>query len=340
MTPGAALAQTALLGLGHFAVDVAGLATTADLALQTGADLRAATRLILAYNFLAFAPQIALGWLADRYRLLRAMGLAGCVLAAAGVLVGRHAPWPAVLLVATGNALFHVGAGGLVLRVAGGRAGLAGLFVGPGDLGVLVGVNLGRGVWGGSLVPFALAGLAAAVPLLAVDDEERAAPARVPASVWPLVGVLCGAVLLRGVLSTWIGARQPLAWAMDAGLLVTAGVVKTLAGFVADRVGWLLLGVVGAAAAIPCFAAGPQPGWQSLLATACVALPMPLTLAALSRLLPMRPGLAFGLTALWVYLGSPPFGNHLVRPALPGLACALQAACTGLLWVGLRATKL
>jgi hypothetical protein len=284
----------------------------------------------------------------DRARVLRGAGVVGCVLVALGTSLHGVAPRPAVALCAVGNALFHVGAGGMVLQLAGGWAALAGLFVGPGDLGVLWGTNAGRGLWPTGTWPFVLLCMASVVPLLALgrvqtacgrggDAARRAAPST-GRKGWGLVlvlSLLSLAVVLRSVGATWVSAAGPASAGVVAGLYIAAFGAKCIGGFLADRLGWLVIAVGAAAAALPLLALGSMSGWLAITTAALVALPMPVTLAAISRLYPTRPAFAFGLTTFWVYLGGPPFAEPLVHPGVIWLACAAQGACVATLLLGL-----
>ena len=78
---------------------------------------------VILYNFFAFAGQMPIGILADRWNRNALVSTIGCGLVAAGVLVATF-NIPMVLLAAAviagiGNAMFHMGGGIDVLNVSG-----------------------------------------------------------------------------------------------------------------------------------------------------------------------------------------------------------------------------
>ena len=95
---------------------------------------------VLLYNFCAFAVQMPLGLLADKWNRNILFALAGCLLV--GLAYGLvQIPVAAVIVVGLGNALFHVGGGLDVLNVSEKKLGALGVFVSPGALGIYYGTD-------------------------------------------------------------------------------------------------------------------------------------------------------------------------------------------------------
>ncbi len=125
--------------LAHFFVDFCS-ATLIFGALPNEGDWRLS---LLLYNFCAFALQMPIGLLTDRYgKSLMCVKFACMFLAAAcllGIMSGGWlSPFIAVLA-GLGNGLFHIGAGIAVLQRSGKSAGPLWIFVAPGALGVFLG---------------------------------------------------------------------------------------------------------------------------------------------------------------------------------------------------------
>ena len=190
-----------MLGVLHGLVDMVSLAVLycqVPLGCPSAADI---VFWALVYNLVAFGLQGPVGLLADRLQTYRAFAVAGLLIVAGA---GAAATWsaPAIVVVAVGNALFHVGAGGLVLRSSGGRASLPGVFVGPGVLGLALGIALGlkgfpqrlaiAGAMAAAAALLAMAHLAPPVPVAAPAGggaggrlrNEKAAPGGTPKSAW------------------------------------------------------------------------------------------------------------------------------------------------------------
>ena len=98
----------------------------------------------LIYNFIAFALQVPIGYLADRLKLRHTYcAIFGCLLVAAGLLL-PGLPWVKLGLCAFGNAFFHIGGGIDALVNAGGRFARSGIFVAAGGIGVPLGTLAGK----------------------------------------------------------------------------------------------------------------------------------------------------------------------------------------------------
>ncbi|MBI5831748.1 MAG: hypothetical protein HZB16_05460 [Armatimonadetes bacterium] len=320
------LAAAGLLGLGHLAVESATVAAVVALAARQDIPYAQALACIAGYNALAFVTQPLLGGTVDRLRACRGSAVLGCLLAALGAFMLREAPTCAVVVCALGNALFHVGAGAMALHHWPRSATAQGLFVGPGDLGVLVGLLVGRGVWPPCERWFAIASLAAIVPLLAMPPVRLTVPSAISPTRWSRwsLALLIAAVMCRPATVGFLAASVRTDGWLLAQLYVVAAVAKCLGGWLADRWGWRPTMVLAAgltAALVPLSHAGPA---ALLLAAALAQVPTGVTLAAIGQRLPAWPAAAFGLTTLFVYIGGPP----ALRP-LSGAhwAVLVQAAC-------------
>lgn len=291
--------------------------------------------LLLLYNFCAFAVQMPLGVLADRWQRDGRVAAAGALLVAAAYLV-PGVPVLTVLLAGLGNAAFHVGGGLAVLEQAHDRAGPLGLFVSPGALGLFLGTLLGKGAaLPLFLPPLVLLGLTLLLGRLPdPDGPAREAPAPAPGkTLWPLA-LLLGVVVLR----SWVGMSLTFPWKGTGHwalcLTVSLALGKAAGGVLADRFGPMRTAAVSLSlsAALLLGSRWPVCG---VLAVFLFNMTMPLTLWACTRLLPRSRGFAFGLLTFGLFLGFLPtaFG----APGLSGgPAAGLAALSLVLLWPGLR----
>lgn len=353
-----------LLGLVHAATD---LATVTAMLRATGlhADTAGAVfAWFLVYDVLAFAGQPLVGVVADRLRagpvVLAGLGLTGCALLLAslgggpGVAVGLAT----VVVAGLGNAVTHVGAGIVVLRGDLTRAKPAGLLVAPGALGLGLGLWFGRdpGLGATWWVAVPLAGAAAlAVHLhrrgrLEPETSGASLGAGVPTSPGERLAALparrlaataVGLLLVSVAIRSLVGASAARgydagAWLL-AGIPVAACAGKALGGVVADRVGWLPATVGALLASLPLLAVQHARPPVLLAGLLVFQTTMPVTLVAVGRALPGRPGTAFGLPCAALLVGSLPasfsWGAALcARPALGGWIVVSAAAA----WGGLR----
>lgn len=317
----------ALYSAAHFWVDL----SCALLVFRTMADGPDFALCLLLYNFCAFALQMPLGLLADRWNRNGLTAAAGCVLTALAYLVPL--PVPAAVTAGVGNALFHLGGGIDVLNRSGEKAWALGIFVSPGALGLFLGTQWGRGtspaLWMGLLGLLVLTGLLLALRRgpsgnAAVDVSGEYAP------LLPLFLVV--------VLRSYMGMNQAFSWKADWALVLTLALVlgKTAGGFAMDRLGarrasgWSL----GLASVLYLASALPLPG---ILAVFLFNMTMPVTLWAAARMVPGAKGFTFGLLTFALFLGFLPsflgWPNMLTGPASYGLMALVSLA---LLWLPLR----
>lgn len=257
---------------------------------------------ILLYNLFAFAVQMPIGLLADRYGRAHLFASAGCLLAALGWV---FAPGPAAVAAAgLGNAAFHVGGGLHTLNESGNRAGPLGLFVSPGAFGVYLGGILAAAspaegyFWA---VCLALALFAALLWRLGRGAEN--APLALPrgsAKLWGAAACLLAVVILRSYLG--LGAKLP--WKAAYGLPAVCAIAggKAAGGYLADRFGMLPTAVGSLCLSALCFLGGQHPA-LGLGALFLFNMTMPLTPRAAAGLFPGMKGFSFGLLTFGLFLG-------------------------------------
>ena len=333
--------MTALLAsrsAAHFAVDLACGFVCLGVFVPGAASLEEAALGVFLYNLLAFAAQPLLGAVCDRFPR-RPWAALGCLTVAAGALLGcLSLGWGAVVLCGLGNALFHPGGGRDALVSSPGTLWQGGVFVSTGALGVALGM-----FWGTAFPrPWMAGALAALLGLCALfcwktplsQPERRAAiPGASSLPFWWVVGLALGSVALRA----FVGGAVPLPWKTGLWALAAAAAAflgKAAGGFLADRVSPRLAGVGALLLSLPLLCLGWAHPLPSLLGLLCFNMTMPVTLGAVTDKLPNAPGLAFGLTAQFLFVGTLPFqGLSLGQGealALSAAGIVLSAVCVGL----------
>ena len=281
--------------------------------------------LYLLYAASAFGMQFPIGALVDRWQIYRGAVLGAVGLLAAGVTIGHAAPVVAVVLAGLGNAFFHVGAGAIVLRLAPHRASAAGVFVGPGTIGLALGVWLPRAY--PDLCSGISLGLLAATTAIALSvgwisgafqlsldespspsyEADRSTPGPLP--IGAHLAVLCLVALLvsiglRATAGLAVGqvhqGEQSVFW----GLAIAACAGKMSGGFIADRFGWLLTSVATLLLSMPLLSLLVDSGISAVAGMVLFQMTMPVALTAVYRIFPREPGLAFGLASLALLVGA------------------------------------
>lgn len=324
--------QFSLYCLGHFWVDF-------SCALLLFTHLRRGGQwllCVLLYNFCAFALQMPIGLLADLLNRNSCVAAFGCALAALGWAF-TGSPIPAAILAGVGNGCFHVGAGCDVLKAK--KSAALGVFISPGALGVYLGTLLGKAASVSGWI--AVAGLLCLGALPVLLDLHRGGldskngPVRVAAS--NRLALICMVFVV--ILRSYVGMIQNFDW--KNGPLAVAAVCmlvfgKAAGGLLGDAVGMKKAAVcsLGLSAILFVFGEAPLAG---LAAIFLFNMTMPVTLWAISRVLPQAKGLAFGTLSFALFLGFLPTYAALPVPLSSAWGCALGAALSlPLLLFGLR----
>lgn len=198
--------------IGHFLVDFA----CAAFLLRHNGETIWWTELLILYNFCAFALQMPMGILVDRWPAFP-WAAGGALLCAAGAL-----PLPLAalgLILGLGNAAYHLGIGKPLMDAEPGSAAL-GIFVAPGALGITLGTLAARldSVMVLPLTLFLIL-LACVVYKLPWKPQERQEEVN---SSFPLISSVC--LFLVVTLRSFAGFTWPLPWKAQALIPLTLAV--------------------------------------------------------------------------------------------------------------------
>ena len=298
---------------------------------------------LLIYNFCAFAMQMPIGVIADKWNRNFLFAAVGCTLVGAAFALG-NVPLAATVIAGIGNGMFHVGGGIDILNISENKCGALGVFVSPGAFGIYLGTILGKG----SSFPVGtvlLALLMAVVFIFAIhwaSGEKGSGNAEFildgGASPHILIAACC--MFLVVVLRSFVGLTLDFPWKSTgywgAAAVCAAVFGKTAGGFIADRFGvsktaMISLGLTAVLFLIPEI---PAAGILSLL---LFNMTMPITLWALSKTLPNAKGFSFGLLTFALFLGFLPV--HLMLDSAfqaPWLFTIAAVVSLILLRIGLR----
>ncbi|MEK6959001.1 MAG: MFS transporter [archaeon] len=274
-------------------------------------DLATGALLILTYNILAFALQAPIGFVCDRIGNAKLFAVGGVALVLLG-MGSYQIPILAILLIGAGNAIFHVGLGVVSLSVDPKKAAVPGIMVSTGALGLLVG-GLIAATKQVPLIEAFLIGIIICVALFYVkapqlDLKKEKAERKIGVKEIAIVGalLLLISICVRGL----VGMALAFPWKADMTLLITLtiGVVlgKALGGIIGDKFGWLKVAVIALVLSIPLIYLGWANSALGIIGVFLFNMTMPITLVAISNLLPGRKGFAFGLTTLALVIGALP----------------------------------
>ncbi len=329
-------------GIIHAVVDASTIMVVFCTAFVHHLTPREMTALIFTYDFLAFAGQAFFGIIADKLRITRSVVMAGIALTLVSVLLLRIEPHAAAIVAGVGNALFHLGAGALSLNVKPGRAAAPGIFVGPGALGLGLGMFLGKsGIvleW-----PFLVA-LSVCLGFAAVStnpkiDYTRNTEKKPLRFFWPALMLLLLSISVRAFVGYTGGYQMPKEVEISFALAIAAFAGKSLGGVLSDRFGWILVSVGALLVSAPMIAVFGHLPVILITGMFLFQMTMPVTLVAIAEILPGKPAFAFGLSCLVLVAGA--FAAFLSPKSIYSIALflGLVVASAASVWGGLKLIK-
>ena len=340
----------------HFVVDFACVSTmlcavSRVLGESGQGSMEVVALSILLYDIVAFTLQLPIGIALDQLDKNSYAALLSYALVGAGVILSlvpiALLEWPAILLLAIGNALFHSAGGLSVLNISQTHAGPSGIFIVTGAIGVFLGTQ--RAQMERLQIAFSLLVLLFLCALITLVVQK------VNKKYWNVHNVsfdiselsfntLIAIALLNLVvaLRSYVGMVTAFPWKSEMLLLVLSilGVFagKALGGVVADRIGFRTTAIFSLIAAATLFV----PSWEmppmGLLAVFFFNFTMSITLASLANILPNAKGTAFGLASFSLAVGALPAlaGFRIEHPAMLSGISLVSALALG---VGLTLVK-
>lgn len=299
--------------------------------------------IVIAYDLIAFGSQVVFGWMTDRAGAPRAALCGGIAATALGAVVLTANAWAAMVLVGLGNALYHLGAGAFVLRLSPQRAAPAGVFVAPGALGLGLGLWLGKNPGAFPLWPLPVLLIASLGAVLLVRNPPFVPSPSPPAAPLPkarvawLVILLLVSVAVRSFVGMGGTHALPRSTITLFAIPLAAFGGKALGGLLSDRIGWLQSSVGALLLSAPLIAFGGTHALLLIPGLLLFQMTMPVTLSAVSLVMPGRTATAFGWTTLALIAGALPtffpWGKALYHPAT---FLALAAGSAAAMFVALR----
>jgi len=347
---------TFAFALCHFVVDFACVSTmlcavSRVLGESGQGSMEVVALSILLYDIVAFTLQLPIGIALDQLDKNSYAALLSYALVGAGVILSlvpiALLEWPAILLLAIGNALFHSAGGLSVLNISQKHAGPSGIFIATGAIGVFLGTQSAQ--MGRLQIAFSLLVLLFLCALITLVVQK------VNKKYWNVHNVtfdiprlssntLLAIALLSLVvaLRSYAGMAMAFPWKSEMLLLVLSvlGVFagKALGGMVADRIGFRTTAIFSLIVAVTLFV----PSWEipvmGLLGVFFFNFTMSITLASLANILPNAKGTAFGLASFSLAVGALPAlaGFRIEHPLMLSAMSLVSAFALG---VGLTLVK-
>ena len=297
--------QVAVYSFSHFIVDL----SCAIYMIGCFKESQNWGLIILLYNFCAFALQMPLGIIADKWNRNACMASLGCLLIVLSFLFhGWHLL--AAMILGIGNGCFHIGGGLEVLNESDEKLELLGIFVSPGAFGIYLGTLLGNS---GHINRFSillmlalvLSGLSVLFLYLNFKQKRNLKSDNSEPEVdFSKKAGLLAACFLVVVLRSHIGLVISYPWKTGALAAIAICMVvfgKALGGMISDKVGVRKTVIVSLSAATVLFLIGELP-FAGLGAILLFNMTMPITLWIMAKLLPRAKGFAFGILTFALFI--------------------------------------
>lgn len=266
--------------------------------------------LIILYNVLAFWFQSVFWIVIDYFKNPREMTILGCILTWLSSIIFLLFPITAIVFAWLWNALFHVGWWSISLNLTPHKASAPWVFVAPWAMGLFIGTVLGK--WGQFVAwPFILALVILSILMLIIKTPEIDYNKKEKElSKLDYFGIILIFVLFSVAIRSFVGLSISFPWKSDFNLLViliTAIVLwKWIWWFLADKFGWIRISVWALVLSIPFLLLGFDNAILWIIWMFLFNITMPITLVAISNILPWRPAFAFWLTCLALLMGALP----------------------------------
>jgi FSR family fosmidomycin resistance protein-like MFS transporter len=218
-------------------------------------------------------------------------------------------PVIAITLAGTGNALFHVSGGILVLSLKRRKATYAGFFVAPGGIGLAVGsyLAISHVNMADDIIPILLVIMSIILYFVYNPDYryKEATNTKVSYAFLPIV-----LILLPIAVRSLIGLSIAFPWKSNPDLylylILSIALGKIFGGILADKFGLLKTGLAGLIISAPLLAFYSAQPVLGILGAFIFNFTMPVTLVLVLNIIPQHRGFSFGLTTAALFIGAIP----------------------------------
>ena len=268
----------------------------------------------LLYDFYAFIPQGVFGYFKDR-GIKYDFAIIGGLLSLLSLFLLYLNVWSIIVVfaIALGNSLIHVEGAQSTLRNSNGKMSSVAIFVGGGSFGVIIGKLLAS--YSTSILLMFLINVLMLI-LIFVSRRFRKDLNNVELKEYNYSNNKINKkkiILLSVVVVTiraYMGYGIPTSWnktiVQSILLFSLMGTGKALGGLLIDHVGIRKTSIISTIGALPFLLFGDKIMMVSLIGVMLFSMTMPVTLALIVSELKSKPGVAFGLTTIGLFLGSLP----------------------------------
>ena len=263
---------------------------------------------VIVYNFFAFAFQVPIGYILDKFRTYKYVAIIGLSFIGLCYLIDINNVFILATIVGIGNALFHLEGGVNIYSVSERKSFLNGLFVAPGALGIFLGTTFHDELII-TYLPIVL--IFVAILLLSLIqkqevDKELENNRKIEFNNFSilLIVILIG---LSIVVRSIGGSAIIYTWKSGfiLGFIYTISIVigKAFGGFLADKFGLLKVALISLAGSEICLILGYNIHIFAYIGILLFNVPMSITLTILENTLSKKIACAVGLNTMFLFIG-------------------------------------
>ena len=265
------------------------------------------------YDAFAFVPQSIIGYVSDKYPKIN-MGIIGVSLLFVGICIFSFfdvSKYISLFIICFGNAFLHVSGAECTLKNSYGKLSHSAIFVSGGSFGVISGRLLAKTSFSSwLLLPLILT----IIPFVLYADTFNSNQSDSSKFNYVKNGLNAGIVIIISLLVVivrgYMGYGIPTSWnksvLQNVLLFSFMGIGKALGGILSDTFGIRKVAIFSVLISIPFLCFGDNVMIISLFGVMAFSMTMSITLAILVSVLKNKPGLAFGLTTIGLFIGTLP----------------------------------
>ncbi len=263
---------------------------------------------MIIYNFFAFAFQVPLGYILDKFKVYKYIAIIGLCFIGVCYLINFNNAYIFATIVGIGNALFHIEGGVNIYSVSERKAFLNGLFVAPGALGIFLGTTFHDELIT-TYFPIILIVLSICLLFLVQKREitiglEKNIKNKLNNSSVVLIVIFIGlSIIVRSIG----GNAITYSWknGLALGLIYTISMVfgKAFGGFFADKLGLLKIALASLGCSAIFLVLGYNIHMFAYIGIFLFNIPMSITLIILENTLSTKIACAVGLNTMFLFIG-------------------------------------
>ncbi len=268
---------------------------------------------VVLYNFFAFAFQVPMGFIMDKFKIYKYVGIIGFCLIGFCYALGFGNAIILSSIVGIGNGLFHLEGGVNAFNNSKGKAFLNGLFVAPGAMGIFFGTAFYKEL-GTSFLPLTLIFLAIFLlifvqrdePKYLVEEQEKVEKKGCLFKLHDIISIsaLIGiSIIVRSIG----GSAIQYGWKTGfvVGLIYTILIVlgKAFGGLIGDKLGLKKVVTIALGLACICLVLGFNMPFFGYIGIFLFNVPMAITLIILERCNIKNIATMVGLNTFFLFIG-------------------------------------